>query len=124
MSTTARTALGAAGAALGGLAIHDLLQRKHAILRNYPVVGHARFLLEDIRPELQQYFIERNWDGRPYDRDIRSIVYVRAMGVEHRRPHAAECRHHPDEVSVPPQPTLSQGWGFAIAKVKESFESA
>ncbi len=70
---------GAAG--LAALAAHDLLQRKHSILRNYPVVGHARFLLEDLRPELQQYFIERNWDGRPYDRDIRSIIYERAKGI-------------------------------------------
>ena len=47
------------------LAVHDLLQKKHSILRNYPVLGHLRFLLEGIRPELQQYFIERNFDGRP-----------------------------------------------------------
>jgi glutamate synthase domain-containing protein 2 len=72
--------LGAA-AGVGALAAHDLLQRKHSILRNYPVIGHARFLLEDLRPELQQYFIERNWDGRPYDRDIRSIIYERAKGI-------------------------------------------
>lgn len=76
----------AAGAALGvaglaAVAVHDLVQKKHAVLRNYPVLGHARFLLEDIRPELQQYFIERNWDGRPYDRDVRSIIYERAKGI-------------------------------------------
>jgi glutamate synthase domain-containing protein 2 len=60
----------------------DLAQSKHSILRNYPVIGHLRFLLESLRPELQQYFIERNFDGRPYDRDIRSIVYERAKGTE------------------------------------------
>ena len=64
-----------------GIGVFDLTQRKHAILRNYPVIGHLRFLLEDIRPELQQYFIERNWDGRPFDRDIRSIIYERAKGI-------------------------------------------
>src|SRR5699024_12446174 len=63
------------------VAIYDLVQTKHSILRNYPVVGHLRFLLETLRPELQQYFIERNWDGRPFDRDIRSIVYERAKGI-------------------------------------------
>src|SRR5690625_1781998 len=73
--------LGAAGAAAGSLAAYDLLQRKHSVLRNYPVIGHMRYLLEGIRPELQQYFIERNWDGRPFDRDIRSIVYERAKGI-------------------------------------------
>ncbi len=61
--------------------VYDLVQRKHSILRNYPVLGHIRFLLEGLRPELQQYFIERNYDGRPYDRDTRSIIYERAKGI-------------------------------------------
>ncbi|MGI8801874.1 MAG: FMN-binding glutamate synthase family protein [Solirubrobacteraceae bacterium] len=64
-----------------GLAIYDLLQPRHSILRNYPLVGHMRFLLEAIRPELQQYFIERNYDGRPYDRDTRTVIYERAKGI-------------------------------------------
>jgi glutamate synthase domain-containing protein 2 len=64
-----------------GVAIHDVVQKKHSILRNYPLAGHLRFLFEDIRPELQQYFIERNFDGRPYDRDTRSIIYERAKGI-------------------------------------------
>jgi len=63
------------------IGIYDLVQKKHSVLRNYPVVGHLRYLLEDLRPELQQYFIERNWDGRPFDRDIRSIIYERAKGI-------------------------------------------
>ncbi|WP_166822580.1 FMN-binding glutamate synthase family protein [Brevibacterium limosum] len=73
--------LGAVVLAIVGVAAYDLLQRRHSILRNYPVVGHLRFLLETLRPELQQYFIERNWDGRPFDRDIRSLVYERAKGI-------------------------------------------
>jgi glutamate synthase domain-containing protein 2 len=68
-------------AAASLLGVYDLLQRRHSILRNFPVLGHARFLLEDIRPELQQYFIERNYDGRPYDRDTRSVIYERAKGI-------------------------------------------
>jgi glutamate synthase domain-containing protein 2 len=63
------------------LAIHDVLQRRHSILRNYPVAGHLRFLFEAIRPEMQQYFIERNYDGRPYDRDTRTVIYERAKGI-------------------------------------------
>jgi glutamate synthase domain-containing protein 2 len=63
------------------LGIRDVAQRRHSILRNYPVLGHLRFLLEGIRPELQQYFIERNYDGRPYDRDIRTVIYERAKGI-------------------------------------------
>ena len=51
------------------------------MLRNYPVLGHMRFLLEALRPEIQQYFIEPNFDGRPFDRDVRSLVYERAKGT-------------------------------------------
>ncbi len=64
------------------VAVYDVLQRRHAVLRNYPVVGHLRYLLELVRPEMQQYFVERNFDGRPYDRDTRSIIYQRAKGIE------------------------------------------
>ncbi|MFD4569413.1 FMN-binding glutamate synthase family protein [Streptomyces sp. NPDC058475] len=77
-------------ALLGGLGVWDLLQRRHSVLRNYPVLGHARFLLERIRPELQQYFVERNFDGRPFDRDVRSIVYERAKGTDAEQPYGTE----------------------------------
>ncbi len=70
--------------------IHDVVQKKHSILRNYPVLGHLRFLLEGIRPELQQYFIERNFDGRPYDRDTRSSIYQRAKGIKEEQPFGTE----------------------------------
>ncbi len=70
--------------------VHDVVQKKHSILRNYPVLGHLRFLMEDIRPELQQYFIERNWDGRPYDRDTRTSIYQRAKDVKSEQPFGTE----------------------------------
>ncbi|MGW5345553.1 FMN-binding glutamate synthase family protein [Streptomyces sp. NPDC004050] len=63
-------------------AAHDLVQRRHAILRNYPLLGRLRFALEAVRPEIQQYFVERNYDGRPFDRDTRSLVYERAKGTD------------------------------------------
>ncbi|MFK0172166.1 FMN-binding glutamate synthase family protein [Streptomyces sp. NPDC090306] len=75
---------------LGLLGTWDLAQRKHSVLRNYPVLGHARFLLEHVRPELQQYFVERNFDGRPFDRDVRSIVYERAKGTDAEQPYGTE----------------------------------
>ncbi|MFF4652194.1 FMN-binding glutamate synthase family protein [Streptomyces sp. NPDC001380] len=75
---------------LGLLGARDLVQRRHAVLRNYPVIGHARFLLERIRPEIQQYFVERNFDGRPFDRDVRSIVYERAKGTDAEQPYGTE----------------------------------
>src|SRR4051812_35677106 len=73
--------------ALAVIGSHDLLQRRHNVLRNYPVVGHLRFALEDIRPEIQQYFIETDTSGRPFDRDIRSLVYERAKGMNEEKPY-------------------------------------
>ncbi len=66
---------------LAVVGVFDLTQRRHSVLRNYPVLGHMRYLLESVRPELQQYFIERNVDGRPFDRDVRTIIYERAKGI-------------------------------------------
>ncbi|MDL5154411.1 FMN-binding glutamate synthase family protein [Actinomycetospora termitidis] len=54
------------------------------------MIGHLRFLMETIRPELQQYFIERNVDGRPFDRDTRSLVYQRGKGVLAEKPFGTE----------------------------------
>lgn len=76
-----------AGAMLG---VSDLIQRRHSILRNYPVLGHARFLLETIRPEIEQYFIERNTEGTPFDRDTRDTVYERAKGAKDVEPFGTE----------------------------------
>ncbi|MGJ3401921.1 FMN-binding glutamate synthase family protein [Glutamicibacter sp. Je.9.36] len=72
------------------LGIRDLLQKKHAILRNFPIVGHARYLFEFIRPEIQQYFIERNTDGRPFNRDTRSLIYARAKGADSHKAFGTE----------------------------------
>jgi hypothetical protein len=66
---------------LVAVGVHDLVQRRHALLRNYPVIGHGRYLLEAIRPEIQQYFVESNIDGKPFDREQRSVIYQRAKGV-------------------------------------------
>jgi glutamate synthase domain-containing protein 2 len=65
--------------AIGG---YDLLQRSHSILRNYPVLGHLRFLLESAGPEIHQYFVESNTSGRPFNRDERDLIYRRAKGIE------------------------------------------
>lgn len=62
------------------LGIYDIIQKKHILLRNYPVIGHLRYLLEMIRPEIQQYFIEKETDGKPFSRDQRSVIYQRAKG--------------------------------------------
>ncbi len=66
--------------------ISDLQQTKHAILRNYPIIGHLRFLLEFIRPEVRQYFIEGDSEAVPFSRAQRSLVYARAKGDSDKRP--------------------------------------
>ena len=70
----------------GANGVFDLLQTKHSVTRNYPVIGHARFLLEKIRPEMQQYFIESATDGVPFDRETRDLVYDRAKGATGEEP--------------------------------------
>jgi hypothetical protein len=65
-------------AALTVIGTVDLIQTRHAVLRNYPLTAHIRFILEGIRPEIRQYFLESEKDGTPFSRDKRAIVYQRA----------------------------------------------
>jgi glutamate synthase domain-containing protein 2 len=72
--------------ALTLVGIRDLLQQNHAVLRNYPISAHLRFLLEEIRPEMRQYFFESEKDGMPFSRDTRAVIYQRAKMVLDKRP--------------------------------------
>lgn len=63
------------------IGIVDINQTKHSIRRNFPVIGHMRYILEMIRPEISQYFIESNTDGTPFSREERSVVYQRSKKV-------------------------------------------
>jgi len=69
-----------------GLGIYNLVQRKHTILRLYPVIGYLRYLFELIRPEIQQYFVESDTNGQPVHREFRALVYQRAKGQCDTRP--------------------------------------
>ena len=69
-------ALAVPSAALAGVAAWDLRQRKHALLRNFPVIGHGRYLLEAIGPELRQYIVTSNNEERPFNRDQRRWIYA------------------------------------------------
>jgi glutamate synthase domain-containing protein 2 len=69
---------GGVAAALLLVGIRDVTQKHHSILRNYPIIAHLRFIFEEIRPELRQYFFEGDKDGVPFSRDRRAIVYQRA----------------------------------------------
>ncbi len=80
----------AAVTALAALGTWDLLQTRHSILRAFPILGHARFLAELIRPEIYQYFVESNTDGAPFDRETRDAVYRRAKGTKGDEPFGTE----------------------------------
>ena len=69
-------------AALLVVTVHDLTQRRHTILRNFPVIGHLRYGLESIGPELRQYIVTDNDSERPFSRDERRWVYEAASGQE------------------------------------------
>ena len=73
-------------APLTALGIWDLVQTRHSILRNYPLMGHFRFIFEYIRPEIRQYLMEDERDPLPFSRDQRAIVYQRAKNVSDLRP--------------------------------------
>jgi glutamate synthase domain-containing protein 2 len=76
MGRTVRALATAAASTLGAVAVRDLFQRKHALLRNYPLLGHARYLIEAIGPELRQYVVAANNEERPFTRDQRRWVYA------------------------------------------------
>jgi len=92
LSLFTRVAFGTGGALvllfalLTALGWRDTLQTRHSVLRNYPVIGHFRFLLEFIRPEMRQYFIEGDNEAAPFSRQQRSLVYQRAKGDADKRP--------------------------------------
>lgn len=70
---------------LFALGVYDSLQGKHTIRKNFPLLGRMRYMLEGISPELQQYFIERNTDGKPFSRNERALAYQRAKNVNDTR---------------------------------------
>ena len=94
---------------LAVLGLNDLIQTRHAILRNYPIAGHLRFLLERVRPEIRQYFFEGDKDGAPFSRDKRALVYQRAKRELDKRPFGTQYDVYGDEFewlhhSIAPRP--------------------
>lgn len=78
MGRAVRALAAAAASTVGAVVARDLFQRKHALLRNYPLLGHARYLIEAIGPELRQYIVAANDEERPFTRDQRRWVYASA----------------------------------------------
>jgi glutamate synthase domain-containing protein 2 len=109
----------AIAAALVAVGAYDLAQRRHAILRNYPLTAHIRFILEEIRPEIRQYFLESEKDGTPFARDKRAIVYQRAKRALETRPFGTqndvyasgfEWLHH----SLVPRPVAREAFRVTV----------
>lgn len=78
------------------IGIYNTKQEKHAILRNFPVLGYFRYLFEMIAPEIQQYFIERSTDGKPFSRNQRSLVYQRAKNIDSSSPFGTQLNLNHD----------------------------
>jgi hypothetical protein len=76
-------ALSAAVAGYWAVGLTDINQKQHAIRTNFPVLGHVRYLLESVRPEIRQYFIESDNESRPFSREQRSVVYQRAKNSKY-----------------------------------------
>lgn len=78
------------------IGIYDIFQKKHTILRNFPLLGHIRFLSEMIAPELHQYFVENDTDGKPIDRNHRTYIYQRSKLGKKSHPFGTELNVNED----------------------------
>src|SRR5258708_9099800 len=68
------------------LGLYDLVQARHSLLRNFPVIGHVRWIAELVRPEIRQYLVEADEEAAPFSRSQRSLVYQRAHGDQREHP--------------------------------------
>ena len=105
-------------AVLVAVGVRDMLQSQHSVLRNYPLIGHLRFLLEFIRPEIRQYFIEADNEETPFSRQQRSIVYQRAKGEADKRPFGTQLDTHVEGyewINHSLQPTNIPSHDFRVA---------
>ena len=122
-------ALAVPAAAIAAVAVRDLTQKQHAVLRNFPVVGHARYLLEKLGPELRQYIVAANDEERPFSRDQRRWVYASAKqenpyfgfgtdnDVEHAEGYAVVSHRTFAKVQPPVHPNVGEETPLPCAKV-------
>ncbi len=97
----------------------DVLQKRHAVLRNYPLSAHIRFILEEIRPEIRQYFLESEKDGTPFSRDKRALVYQRAKRALDKRPFGTQNDVYASgfewlDHSIAPKPVVKEPFRIVI----------
>ena len=122
----------AVGSAVATAAVagYDLIQRQHAILRTFPILGHFRYLLEDVGPELRQYIVTSNTDGMPFNRDQRRWIYASAKAENNyfafgtaqeleRSPNYLIIKHAPFPLPRPRpgDPTYDPQYPIPVAKV-------
>src|SRR5271154_1713612 len=105
--------------ALAAIGTMDLLQTRHAVLRNYPLSAHIRFILEEIRPEIRQYFLESEKDGTPFSRDKRALVYQRAKRALDKRPFGTQNDVYASgfewlDHSIAPKPVVKEPFRVVI----------
>jgi len=97
----------------------DVFQKRHAVLRNYPLSAHIRFILEEIRPEIRQYFLESEKDGTPFSRDKRALVYQRAKQALDKRPFGTQNDVYASgfewlDHSIAPKPVVKEPFRIVI----------
>ncbi|MCC4309288.1 FMN-binding glutamate synthase family protein [Alcanivorax marinus] len=85
---------------LGLRGLWDLIQSRHTLLRNYPLLAHFRWFFEFLRPFLRQYIVENDREGRPYNRDMRSLIYQRAKDQVDVKPFGSDLDAYDAEFQV------------------------
>jgi len=78
------------------IAVYDVIQKKHTVWRKYPIIGRMRWVMEDLRPKIQQYFVEDNINGKPIPKYQRDIIYQRAKGENDKVPFGTELDLYED----------------------------
>ncbi|MGI8944428.1 MAG: FMN-binding glutamate synthase family protein [Qipengyuania sp.] len=97
------------------LAAYDFFQRRHTLWRNYPLLGHVRWMMEDLRPYVRAYFVEGDLEGRPFNHDQRALVYARSKGQLDAHPFGTELDVYSDEYewlshSIMPNEDVPHEW--------------
>lgn len=106
-----------AGGFLSLVGLHDLVQKRRAVLRNYPILGHFRYLFESVRPELRQYLIEGDTEELPFSRQQRAIVYQRAKDELDKRPFGTQVDTYGDRyewINHSLTPSIIDGHDFRV----------
>lgn len=98
--------------------LYDMFQKKHAIKRNFPLIGNLRFILEFFRPEIMQYFVETDTEGRPINRIYRSLVYERAKKVNDTAPFGTEMDVYADNYEWMPHSIYAKNFDELDEKPK------